>query len=256
MRRVRGDGVGEVAGGRARRDLETELERLAQRDRDDAVLEGVRGIARVVLDPHLAEPELGREPVGAHQRREAGAEVDRRVARDRQQVGVAPQARRPGRDLLAADRPGRWRRSRRRLRAGRSTTRRCRWATTGYSRAHSRQRRPSTVGSPFTVEAGLTTSRWFACAMRWSPRRLLSTRSRAPRAGDRSSATHRSGIGTTLEWPAVPVTSCWLPRRHRACPSAALDERVFPYRLARPDYPVPGFARRPGFNGRSRRLAP
>src|SRR5580700_10993470 len=72
---------------------------------------------------------------------------------------------------------------------------------------------------------------------------LLSTRSRAPRAGDRSSATHRSGIGTSLEWPAVPVASCWLPRRRRACPSAALDERVLPVRLAGhgpdvPDVPI------------------
>ena len=83
VRGVRGDGVGEVAGGRARRDLEPELERLAQRDRDDAVLERVGGVARVVLDPDLAEAELGGEAVGADERREAGAEIDRRVARDR-----------------------------------------------------------------------------------------------------------------------------------------------------------------------------
>ena len=103
VRRVRGDGVREVAGRCARRDLEAELERLAQRDRDHPVLERVRRVARVVLDPDLAEAELGREAIGAHERREAGAEVDRGVAVHRQQVGVAPQRQRTGGDLLAAD---------------------------------------------------------------------------------------------------------------------------------------------------------
>ena len=70
----------------------------------DPVLERVGGVHRVVLDPHLAEAELGGQAVGAHQRREAGAEVDGRVAVGRQQVGVAPDRQRAGRDLLAADR--------------------------------------------------------------------------------------------------------------------------------------------------------
>ena len=38
------------------------------------------GFTRVVLDPDLAETELGGEAVGPHERREAGAEVDGRVA--------------------------------------------------------------------------------------------------------------------------------------------------------------------------------
>ena len=80
MRGVRGDRVGEVAGRRAGRDLEAELERLAQRDRDDPVLERVGRVAGVVLDPDLAEAELGGEAVGPHERREPGAEVDRGVA--------------------------------------------------------------------------------------------------------------------------------------------------------------------------------
>ena len=124
VRGVRGDRVGEVAGRRAGRDLEAELERLRQRDRRDAVLERVRGVHGVVLDPHLAEAELGREAVGAHERREPGAEVDRGVAVGRQQVGVAPDRQRPGGDLLAARVRRGSRRSRRRPRAGRSTTRR------------------------------------------------------------------------------------------------------------------------------------
>ena len=72
----------------------------------DAVLERVRRVDRVVLDPHLAESELGREAVGPHERREAGTEVDGRVAVGGKQVVVAPDRERPGRDLLAAGRRG------------------------------------------------------------------------------------------------------------------------------------------------------
>ena len=39
-------------------------------------------------------------------------------------------------------------------------------------------------------------------------------------------AAHRSGIGTWLTVGLVTRGRCWLPRRQRACPSAALDERV------------------------------
>ena len=103
VRRVRGDRVGQIAGARARGHLEPELERLRERDRGDAVLERVRGVHGVVLDPHLTEAELGREPVGTHERREPRAEVDRGVAVAGQEVGVAPHRQRPRRDLLAAD---------------------------------------------------------------------------------------------------------------------------------------------------------
>ena len=47
---------------------------------DHAVLERARRVASVVLHPDLAEPELGGEPVGADERGEARAEVDRRLA--------------------------------------------------------------------------------------------------------------------------------------------------------------------------------
>ena len=47
------------------------------------------------------EPELGGEPVGPHQRGEAGAEVDRRVPLHREQVRVPPDAQRTRGDLLA-----------------------------------------------------------------------------------------------------------------------------------------------------------
>src|SRR5436190_104355 len=51
------------------------------------------------------------------------------------------------------------------------------------------------------------------------PRRALERLEREVR----SSAAHRSGIGT---WRVPRVGWHWLPRRQRACPSAALDERV------------------------------
>src|SRR5260370_27432272 len=52
---------------------------------------------------------------------------------------------------------------------------------------------------------------------------MLSTRSRAPRAEE-----PLFGCSSVRHWhlAAVPEVSSWLPRRQRACPSAALDERV------------------------------
>ena len=56
---------------------------------------------------------------------------------------------------------------------------------------------------------------------------LASTRSRAPRAEDRSLADS-SFRHWHLTYPlGLSRRICWLPRRRRACPSAALDERVF-----------------------------
>ena len=71
---VGGDGVGEIPGGRAGDGLEAELLRLRDRHGDDAVLEGVGRIGRVVLDPELAQAEALGEPVGANQRRQPGLE--------------------------------------------------------------------------------------------------------------------------------------------------------------------------------------
>src|SRR5262249_12289286 len=85
-----------------------------------------------------------------------------------------------------------------------------------YSRPHSRQRRPCTwtIGaSPFPVDA-----------------------LRAPRAAGRSFAAHPAGNGTSLSSSGTgPGASRRVPRGPRACPPAALDERVdeeiirFPY---------------------------
>ncbi len=106
VRGVRGDRVREISGRGARGDLEAELERLAERDRNHPILERVRGIARVVLDPHVSQPELCCEMVGFDQRRETRTEIDGRITGDRQEIGVTPKRRRAGGDLLAGDRIG------------------------------------------------------------------------------------------------------------------------------------------------------
>ena len=120
---VGGDRVGEVAGGGTGDGLEAELHCTRQRDRDDAVLERVRRVRRLVLDPHLAQAEALREPVGLHQRREAGRQ------RRRSACPPAGGSRRSARGSAAppgcggaARRAWTWAASRR-LRAGRSTGR-------------------------------------------------------------------------------------------------------------------------------------
>ncbi len=50
-------------------------------------------VDRVVLDVQLADAEPLREPVGAHERREAGVQAGARLALDGQQFAVAPEAR-------------------------------------------------------------------------------------------------------------------------------------------------------------------
>ena len=104
--RVGGHRVGQVAGRGAGRHLEPELARLGQGDRDHPVLERAGRVGRVVLDPQLAQAELGGQAVGPHQRGEAGAEVDGRLVVDGQQVPVAPDGAGPRRDALPADRGG------------------------------------------------------------------------------------------------------------------------------------------------------
>ena len=55
---VGGDGVGQIAGGRAGDGVETKFARAAQRHADDAVLEREGGIIDgVVLDPKFADAE-------------------------------------------------------------------------------------------------------------------------------------------------------------------------------------------------------
>ena len=98
---MRGDRAGEVTGRRAGDDLEAELPGPRQRDRHDAVLEGVRRVGGVVLHPHLAEAEALGQPIGADQRRQAGRQRRLRRGLERQEVGVAPDGLRAGLDPTA-----------------------------------------------------------------------------------------------------------------------------------------------------------
>lgn len=100
-----GHGVGQVARGGAAQHREAELTGGGERDGDDAVLERVRRVARVVLDPDLADPERAGQVVGLDQPGQAGLGV--RVLLDgrgdRQQVLVAPDRLRTGLDGGAGD---------------------------------------------------------------------------------------------------------------------------------------------------------
>ena len=213
VRGVRGDRVGEVAGRSTGRDLEAELERLAQRDGDDPVLERVRRVAGVVLQPHLAEAELRREAVGPHERREPRPEVDRGIGPHREEVAVAPQRERPGGDLLAAGRGG------------------DRLVVVGhFERAEAPLARVDRRGLV------LTTALPTAEPVHVGPEILDRFLSLLPFDALSSASSGRPLLGCLIGQalaPCFPTPSgCpggsgrWLPRLQRACPSAALDERV------------------------------
>ena len=143
-----GDRVGEVSGRGAGDRVEAQLLRLRDGDRDDPVLERVRRVGGVVLDPQLGvEPELLGEPVGPDQRRQAGLQRVTRTADERQEVGVAPDPLRPGLDpplrLGGVECPS----GRRRRRAGRSS-----WNTRSGRRGRTRRRTPCTSGSRLTSD--------------------------------------------------------------------------------------------------------
>ena len=98
-------GVRQVAGRRTGEHLEPELDGSRERDPDHAVLERVRRVAALVLDPQLAHPEHPRELVRADQPGPAGVEVrpGRDIRRDRQQAGVPPDAQRAGLDRVPGE---------------------------------------------------------------------------------------------------------------------------------------------------------
>ena len=93
--------AGEVAGRCAGQRLDAELERPGGRDRDGAVLERQRRVARVVLDPQLLETERRGEALGRQQGRGPDGQTARRRRIDREELGVAPDAGRACRDGLA-----------------------------------------------------------------------------------------------------------------------------------------------------------
>ena len=121
---VRRDRVREVAGRGAGHGLEAELLGLRDRDGDHAVLERVRRVGGVVLDPELAQAEPLGEAVGADQRRQAG--LERVAGRARRTAGSRRSARSRASPawILRRASAGRARRSRSGPRAGRSSSRR------------------------------------------------------------------------------------------------------------------------------------
>ena len=93
--RVGGGGGGRVPGRRADDRLGALLERLRDRHRHAAILEGAGRVRALALEPEL-EPEPLGEPLGADERRRALAERhERRRVGDRQAVAVAIDRGRP-----------------------------------------------------------------------------------------------------------------------------------------------------------------
>src|SRR5581483_6223204 len=144
------------------------------------------------------------QALGPHQRREAGAEVDGAAPVGGQQVGVAPDAGRAGGDLLPGHRGA----------DGVVVVGRLERAEAPLADVERRH----LVGAPAfpALELG-----YVRHGLSLSSRRALERLERE----FRSSAAHRSGIGT-WRFPRRSPGWHWLPRRQRACPSAALDERV------------------------------
>ncbi len=100
-----GNSIGEVPGGRAGQNLKPQLAGRREGDCDDAVLERMRRIARVVLDPELFQTKIIREIAGIDQPGETG--VGRAeggdVGWDRQQRGISPDAPRARLDPFAGN---------------------------------------------------------------------------------------------------------------------------------------------------------
>ena len=211
-RGVGGDGVGQVAGRGAGHDPVAELLRLLERDRDDAVLEGVRRVGRVVLHPHVPQPEGLGQARGLHQRRHARS-AGRRSGRRARRAGSRGTATATGgrRRCARGTRATPPRPCRRAPRAARSSTRRRtprsahRCVRTPYIGARSP---PSCTRSPLLPMPSLHEKTPFC-------------REGGEGVGGlhplaRISQVEPGGFGT---WRALR----WLPRLHRASPSTALD---------------------------------
>ena len=92
-RGLRGDGVGEIAGGGATDDFEAELARGAEGHGDYAIFERKRGETDgVVLDVKMVRAEAAAQAARGHQRREADGQRGGFVFDDRQQVAITPNA--------------------------------------------------------------------------------------------------------------------------------------------------------------------
>ncbi len=102
--RPRCHGARQVAGRGAGERIEAELLRLASRDRNDPVLERMRRVGGVELEPELADPELRREARSRDEWRHPGCEARIRGCVDGQEIGIAPDRRGACLDRRAADR--------------------------------------------------------------------------------------------------------------------------------------------------------
>ena len=101
-RRVGRDRVGQVAGGRAGDPGETQLPGCRDRHRHNTILERVRRIGRVVLDPQgRRKAQLGPEAVGPDERGHPGTGVDPAlgILTYREQARVPPEGVGAGLDL-------------------------------------------------------------------------------------------------------------------------------------------------------------
>ena len=102
--RLRGDRVGEVAGGGAADGVEAELARVGESDGDDAILEAERRKADgVVLDVEIGGADALAEILCTDQRGEAYGQVRLEALGDGQQSGVAPDVGRAGGDGFAGE---------------------------------------------------------------------------------------------------------------------------------------------------------
>ena len=102
-RGVGGGGVGEVSRRGARHRVEPELPSRRQSHRNHPVLEEMRGVAGVVLDVQVGQPELRTQPARVAQRGHPIAEVDRRIVTGRQQGPVPPERPRAPLDVRPGD---------------------------------------------------------------------------------------------------------------------------------------------------------
>ena len=100
---TRRHGTGQVPGGGARERVQAELLRLAGGDGDDAILEGMRRVGRIQLEPQLADPELLGEAGRRHERRQTRRQSGVGRCHDREQVRVTPHRGRAGLDRSSTD---------------------------------------------------------------------------------------------------------------------------------------------------------
>ena len=100
---VSADAVRQVAGAGAGELFVAEFTRPCRGHGDHTVLEGPRRVRGVILDVEVVQAERLAEVFRAHERRVAGADIDRRIGVAGQEILVAPEAGGATLDRLAGD---------------------------------------------------------------------------------------------------------------------------------------------------------